>query len=121
MVEEADVFHRNAQRVAERHQVADSLPFDGIAEENHQLRLSLQFVAERFHRGELFTLGGAQAASGILVFPHRARRHGVGAAAIMPPVGANLKRQQRVRLRQVTGDDKDRLAAVEVRRGCQRV
>ena len=48
IIHQRHVLHRNAERFAELHQLADGIALDRVAVEDHQLRLGLQLVAQRF-------------------------------------------------------------------------
>ena len=95
--------------------LANRVAFDRIVEQDHQFRLGLQLVAQRFERVE-FRPSARTLCVAVLIFAHRARRDGVNVRLVMAEVGANLEREERMLQREIGADDQERLAVVEIGR-----
>ncbi len=92
-----------------------------IAEQDHQLRLFLQFLAKRLGRVQFFAGHHPEAPRGVRILANRAVRDRVHVRLVVPVIGADLVGKQRMLLRQVVRDDEDGFRSVEIGYGRLRI
>ncbi len=98
--------------------MANGVAFDGIVEQNHQLRLGRERRAQFVERFDFRARGFADGRVGVLIFADVARRHDIDVRIVVALVGANLEGEERMFQRQVGADDQESFALVEIlRRG----
>ena len=101
IIHQANVLHRNAQRIAECHQLADGVALDRIAEHDHEVAFGFQLVAQRLDAGQFPARGDTNAGHGLLVFANRTRGDRIDVRVVMAHVRASLIRQKWMLLRKI--------------------
>ena len=114
VVDQADVLHRNAERIAERDQLANVVALDRSRRRGSPARARPSACRAAIRRRPVRRPSDANAGRRVLVFAHRSRRHRVDVRLMMPVVGADLDSEQRMLLRQIGADDQHGLAFVQI-------
>lgn len=94
---------------------------NGVTEDDNQVALSLQFVAQGFDARQFPALLDTHAGHCLIVFADRTRRHRINVCAVMAEVGARLKGQEWVLLRQIRRHHQNGFRGVHVGGGGKRV